>query len=260
MSEEFVYVQKSVKMSKNYKKNRWKKIGKIGIYVVCFFLSVVSVYECYIWKKCQKSVSFLKEKLMAFERTVYVTTEKLPKGTVLTEDKLDKQIRYLDYSQDVFITEEDFGKALALDVAEGTCLMELMVCQPEENVREFFLDAVEIPEHVQKGDRVDVRIRYGNAEEYVVLADKIILDCRIGYGMVLALTEEECLLISSAVSDAREFSKTKLYVVEYPEYDQKEKGQITYIANKDVLLQLGKEKTKGESRRALEQRLVQKKQ
>ena len=77
--------------------------------------------------------------------------------------------------------------------------------------------------------------------------------------MVLALTEEECLLISSAVSDTREFTKTKLYIVEYPEYDQKEKGQATYLANHDVLLQLGKEKTKGESRRALEQRLMQKK-
>ena len=247
-------------MSRNYKKNNWKKIGKIGIYVVCFFSCVLSVYEYDGWKKCQKSVSFLEEKLKAFERTVYVTTEKLPKGTVLTQEKLDKQIRYSDYSQDVFITEDDFGKALALDVAEGTCLMELMVCHSEDNVREFFLDAVEIPEHIQKGDRVDVRIRYGNAEEYVVLADKIILDCRIGYGMVLALTEEECLLISSAISDTREFSKTRMYIVEYPEYDQKEKGQSTYLANLDVLLQLGKEKTKGESRRALEQRLMQKKQ
>ena len=247
-------------MNRNYKKNKWKKIGKIGIYIVCFFSCVIAAYEYYGWKKCQTNVSFLEEKLKAFERTVYVATEKLPKGSVLTKDILDKQVRYLDYSQDVFITEDDFGKALALDVTEGTCLMKLMVCHSEDNIREFFLDAVEIPEHIQKGDRIDIRIRYGNAEEYVVLADKIILDCRVGYGMVLALTEEECLLISSALSDTREFTKTKLYIVEYPEYDQKEKGQITYLANQDVLLQLGKEKTKGESRRALEQRLMQEKQ
>jgi hypothetical protein len=217
-------------------------------------------YEYNCRKKYQNTVLVLEEKIAAFEREVYVSKEKLPKGTVLTEDMLDKQLRYMDYPQDMFITDHDFGKTLAFDIAEGICLTDMMICQQEDNVREFFLDDVAIPEHVQKGDRVDLRIRYGNAEEYVVLADKIILECPSEEGMVIALTEEECLLVSSAVSDTREFSKTKLYVVEYPEYEHKEKSKITYLANQDVLLQLGSQKTKGESRTALEQRIMQKNQ
>jgi hypothetical protein len=252
-------VQKKEKMNRSYRKSNRKKAVRIGAIFSFIILLMFAGYAYYNLNLSKKTVLFLEEKLMTLERTVFVAMEKMPKGTVLTIDKLDRQIRYTDYPQDVFITEEDLGKALALDVMEGTCLMDIMVCCPEENVREFFLEDVEIPEHIQKGDRVDLRIRYGNAEEYVVLADKIILDCRVGYGMVIALTEEECLLVSSAVSDTRDFSKTKLYVVEYPEYDQKEKGQSTYLANHDVLLQLGKEKTKGESRTALEQRLLQKK-
>jgi len=247
-------------MSKGYKKIKWRKAGKVGTGIVFVLLFFFAVFEYNYGKECEKTALFFEERLSALERTVYVATEKLTKGTVLTNEKLEIQTHYCDSPQNMFISENDLGKALAVDVMEGTCLMEFMICSPEENVREFFLEDVEIPEHVQKGDRVDLRIRYGNAEEYVVLADKIILECRSGYGMVIALTEEECLLVSSAISDTREYSKTKLYVVEYPEYDQKEKGQITYLANQNVLLQLGKEKTKGESRTALEQRLMQKKQ
>ncbi len=247
-------------MNRNYKKKKWNRIGNTIIVMTFIFTVSLSVYEYLGWKKCRENAMFLEEKLFSFEKTVYVTTEKLPKGTVLTEDKLDRQIRYSDYPQEFFITEEDLGKALALDIGEGTCMTEIMICHSDENVREYFLEDAYIPEHIQQGDRIDLRIRYGNAEEYVVLADKIILECSKGHGMVIALTEEEFLLVSSAISDTREYGKTKLYVVEYPEYDHKEKGQISYIANQDVLLLLGKEKTEGESRIALEQRLMQKRQ
>lgn len=253
-------MQKKRKMSRKYKRSNWKKAGKISIGIFCVLSVFLVGYEYCCRIKYQNTVLLLENRLEEFAREVYVATEKLPKGSVLTEDKVDRQIRYLDYPQDVFITENDLGKELALDIAEGTCLMDMMVCHHEENVREFFLDDIDIPSHIQKGDRVDLRIRYGNAEEYVILADKVILECCNGDGMVIALTEEECLLVSSAISDTREFTKTKLYVVEYPEYDQKEKSRITYLANRDVLLQLGSEKSKGESRTALEKRIMQKQQ
>ena len=64
-------------------------------------------------------------------------------------------------------------------------------------------------------------------------------------------------MISSAITDTELFRKTKLYVVEYPEYAGEERSPVTYIANKDVLLLLKTEKTEGESRTALEQRLLQ---
>ena len=247
-------------MSKGYRRYKWKNVCIIGMAVGLIAVTVFAGYECYGWKNSQKNVSAMQEKLMAYERVVYVAAQKLPKGTVLTKENMERQIRYSDYPQEVFVTENAQGMSLALDVEEGTCLMNIMVCRPEENVREFFLEEAEIPKHIEVGDRIDLRIRYSNAEEYVVLTDKIVLECHSGEGMVITLTEDEFLLVSSAIADTREFSKTKLYVVEYPEYDYKEKGQITYLANRDVLLLLGKEKSEGESRIALEQRLMQKRQ
>ena len=54
------------------------------------------------------------------------------------------------------------------------------------------------------------------------------------------------------------YDNTKLYAVKYPENKSQESGEITYIANEEVLKILKKEKKEGESRTALEERLMQK--
>ena len=233
---------------------------KRRVIILCLLFGVtisVIVYGCYGWKKSKREVCILQEQLDLYERMVYVAAEKLPRGTILTKDKLDMQIRYSDYPEEAFISEKELGMTVSLDIEEGTCLMDFMVCESEDRTREFYLDGLEIPEHVQKGDRVDIRIRYGNAEEYIVLANKIIINCHSDDGVVICLTEEEFLMISSAVTDTELFRKAKLYLVEYPEYVELESSRINYIANKDVLLLLGREKTEGESRNALEKRLMQ---
>lgn len=242
-------------MSRNFIRYSRKK-REVLIFCLLFTVIILIVYVFCEWRKSRREVLNLKEQLGLHERMVYVATEKLPKGTVLTKDKLDMQIRYSDYSEDKFLSESELGVLLSLDIEEGTCLMDFMVYEAGNSTREFYLEELEIPEHVKKGDRVDIRIRYGNAEEYVVLADKIIADCQTD-GVVICLTETELLMISSAVTDTELFRKAKLYVVEYPEYVHMETSQVNYIANRDVLLLLGREKTEGESRTALEQRLLQ---
>jgi len=228
--------------------------------IMSVVFTAVVFYGYNSWQRCRQERDFLDGQLALYEKKVYVAAGKLPKGTILSADVLDIQTRYSDYGQDKFISEADFGKALSLDVEDGTCLMDFMVGNLESNTRMFFLDGVEVPEHVQEGDRVDIRIRYGNAEEYIVLADKIVCNLQEQQdGMVLCLTEEEFLLVSSAIVDTELFRTAKLYVVEYPEYVIMEKSPVTYIANQDVLLLLGREKTEGESRKALEQRLLQEK-
>ena len=241
---------------------RYSRKRKLIVLWGASFVAILSaaVYMYFGWQSCKQEADFYNGQLSLYEKEVYVTTKKLSGGTVLTEDLLDKQIRYSDYAPEAFISEADFGKALSLDVAEGTCIMDFMVSDVENNTREFFLESVDIPQHIQEGDRVDIRIRYGNAEEYTVLSDKTILNSPEENGMVLCLTEEELLLISSAITDVQVFRNAKLYVVEYPEFASMKKSRVTYIANQDVLLLLEREKAEGESRTALEQRLLQSKQ
>lgn len=242
-------------MGSGYRRKRWRLL--VFLCCVLFTITVIALYEYGKLREIRKKALELECQLQSYRRVVYVAAEKLPKGTILTKDKLWQEIRYSDYPQEAFITEESFGMTVAQDVAEDTCLTKEMVYYEAGNVREVFLEIVEIPVHIQSGDRVDVRIRYYNAEDYIVLSNKVLVKYEAGKGMVLELTEEEILLLSSAVSDSGRYKNTKLYVVEYPEYKQVETSIANYIATMEILVQLGREKTEGESRKALERRLLQ---
>lgn len=243
-------------MSRGYRKSKWKFLGLAGMVLSIAGSIAMVFYMKYELRLCREQSEMFQEQLASFQRVVYVAAEKIPRGTVVMPEKLWQEIRYSDCPQEEFITEEHFGMKAVQDIEAGSCITKGLVYQEDNNVREVFIDGVDIPEHIQSGDRIDVRIRYGNAEEYIVLSDQCIKTNDSGRGMLLRLTEEEILFFSSAISDSELYEKTKIYVVEYPEYEIVTAGQVTYIPNRDILRLLGREKTEGESRDALEHRLL----
>lgn len=129
-----------------------------------------------------------------------------------------------------------------------------------DDVREVYMEEVELAEHLTTGDRIDIRIRYSNAEDYLILSDKLLVRSDSAKGMILQLTEEEILMISSAITDCADYENTKVYAVEYPKDLPLDAGTVNYIAGYEILVMLGREITEGESRAALEQRLAGEKQ
>lgn len=238
-------------------KRKWMRTGVAALTFGMVFAILTAVYEYRELKSCKERQQVLEGQLQACQKVLYVAKEKIPKGTILTVDKVEQEVRYTDQPMEYFISSDDFGLSVNMDVAEGICLTDDMLCSSSQNVREIFVAEAEIAEHLQSGDRIDVRIRYGNAEDYIVLSDKRLLKCDSGAGMVLELSEREILMLSSAILDCRKYEKTRLYVVEYPEYQSMESGVVNYIATREILSMLGKENTEGKSRTALELRLEQ---
>lgn len=258
MSERFIKTERSVKIIKAHKK-KVRRYTLWTISVLCLLLSAgIAVMEYQWLEQKNYEIERLELQLESYRKEIYVAVEKLPKGTVLTEDKVCRETRYSDCLQEEYITESEFGAVVVQDIAQGTCLTKNMFYSVENDARQVYVSETEIPNHVMSGSRIDIRIRYKNAEDYIVLADKTVIQCNPENGMVLELTEEEILLLSSALYDRTLFDNTKLYVVTYPEYRQMESGRVTYIANKEILTILGREKSEGESRSALEKRLMQK--
>ena len=143
------------------------------------------------------------------------------------------------------------------DVKEGTCLMDVMLVDTAEYQREVFVSEIDIAEHLEINDRIDVRICFGNGEDYIVLADKLIVSIEKNQGMVLRMTEEEILMFSSAITDEKNYANVQLYAVKYPNQEQSISSSVSYIPKKEILSLLKIESTKGESRTALENRLLQ---
>lgn len=242
---------------KGYRIRKWKAVGIIGVIIFAVLTSVATLWKENELRKCLYEKRALEEQINSFKHMVYVASEKISKGTIVTEEIIHQEYRYSDLPNVEFVTEDAFGQIVAVDVAEGTCLTTDMLYAEEKNAREVFISEAEIPDYMQSCDRIDLRIRYANAEDYIVLADKTMVQCEPAKGMVLQLTEEEILLLSSAIADCKTYDDTKLYVVKYPTFEYSGDGTVNYIANQEILVLLEKEKTEGESRNALEERLMQ---
>lgn len=244
-------------MIRNYRKVKGRKIAIFITLIGITMLSLaIAVFWYSGWKRCLLEKQKLEDKINSYSRMIYVAAQNLPKGTVLTADKLNLEMRYIELNKMNFITEKEFGKTLLFDVEEGNYVTTQMLCAEPENGKEVFLAEIDFQDYVQAGDRIDVRIRYENAEDYTVLADKIVKLCDVGNGIVLELTEEEILYVSSAITDKQRYERTSLYAVKYPEYNNIITGVVSYIPNREILTLLDREKTEGEGRDALEKRLM----
>lgn len=245
-------------MKHGQKKTYWKLTGILLLLISAVLAGTMAWYEADKRKEYQEKLWSVSQQMESYQQTVYVAAKNLTKGTVLTEENTQKVIRTIDQKEECFFTEEDLGSAVICDIPEGVCLLKLMIQDREQEYREVFLAEVELPGHLLTGDRIDIRIRYPNAEDYVILSDKLLLSCEQGVGMVLPMTEEEILLFSSALADYEEYEHTRLYAVKYPGFCQTEESEVNYPAALEILEMLDAPAAQKEQRRALERRLEEK--
>lgn len=242
-------------MGRGHKRRNWKNIA-ISVLVFMLTASICIIVQGYQrLQQSRISIENIEQQLESYRKVLYVAAEDLPIGTILSQENIRREIHYTDQWQEDFISEEEFGMELKEQVSEGTGLMKRMLKQAENNVREVYITDIELAGHLESGSRADIRIRYSNAEDYTVLANKVLQFGEDKSGVVLKLTEEELLLLSAAVADCYTFERTSLYAVKYPEHQYTEDGMVNYIATSEILKMLGETEEKKEERRALEQRL-----
>lgn len=244
-------------MSSFRKARSHKKIWKFVYagFAVCMGLLALCALQT-AWKCRQQEIEAFNE-LHSYRRQIYVAASHLSAGTVITQEDVCLSERYLDCDKELFITESDFGKTLLYEVAEGGCLFKSMLSDTQESVREVFFTECKSTGMLEIGDRIDIRIRYSNAEDYLVLSDKWLVACEEN-GMVLRLTEEEILWLASAISDYSEYRGTILYAAKYPGDGNMTAMKQIYIPRIEILEMLHQKSTKGELRAALEARLNEK--
>lgn len=226
---------------------------------VCFGIAVIFllVYGQRQKQKYEAELGLLGQQLAGIQNAIYVAARDMQRGELATREKLEQQEYCSNQPAVWFMTEEELGGELRVEVKAGTPLLSVMLLEREANEqREVFLSSIRVNEAMEAGDRVDVRIAYRNGEDYVVLSDKELLPCETS-GIVLLLSGEEIELLSSAIADEKQYPDTKLYAVRYPREKQTEKSVVTYLPNKAVAGLLGQQEEQLRLREQLEQRLVQ---
>ncbi len=173
-------------------------LGCVGFCVWFFLTTKENLKNDY-----EQQISELQMKIAGKTRMVYVAKEGIRSGVMISRDLFDVKEVLTDAAD--YITDDDFGKTMLVDVSAGTEMKKSFVSGEviDTELREVEYSYIEVTSNVNTGDYVDVRIMMPDGSDYIVASKKQIkalnetkLVCD------LWMSEEEILLMDSAAVDA----------------------------------------------------------
>ncbi len=178
----------------------------------------------------QDKIEVLQSVVASNTRNVYIANEELLPGMILTEDKVSQTVQYASGNYN-FITEDDFGKIVTQAVSTGETVSRYALSANAEfdsRTRLVWFDNFMLADRMVRGDYIDVRIRFKNGEDYIVLSKKRLnsIDEELT-SCYLSLSEEEIQMMASAQADVVRYG-AKLYSVLYEE-DMQSGADCSYI-------------------------------
>lgn len=129
------------------------------------------------------------------------------------------------------------GGKSKIALGEGTILTYSMLMEEDEvsdSTRYVEYNMITIPTTLDVGSYVDIRLRLPNAQDLIVIAKKEIeslYDQTIGVN----LSEEEILLLNSAIVEAYAIPGSELYLARYVEAGNQETATYTYSPTEEVV-------------------------
>lgn len=201
----------------------------------------------------------------ADERTVYVVSTDVASGSGIQISAIDGDTeRTANVSQEVadnkvvpenfatasdFYTDESLSQARSdlvakIDLKEGTILTKDMLTTSSEQVtndlRKQEYNMLSLPTDLVSGDFVDVRIRFGNGQDYIIAAKKQVTIPTIAgapaEGVInINLSEDETIAMSSAIIETYQLKTAEMYVSRYTDPGMQVAAIPTYPVNAEAL-------------------------
>ena len=209
---------------------------------ICLWLTAVAVMlgglyctAIYYADKLQAEyAAAMQEKDMLLQqntRQVYVAVRDICAGECIEAEMVELRRTLCSQTDELLFSEQDIGKEAVAPIRAGTFLNKALVNQSGdvEGLREMCYRTIDLTGNIADYDVVDIRIRYPDGEDYVVLAGKQIrLDEEAGDRCYLRVSEEELILMSAALVDVEQNNGTRIYTSKYPEPAIQEKSFVTY--------------------------------
>lgn len=216
-------------------------------YVVSFLLTICIVIiviciagGCFIRKiqiSYEEQARQTEEIIKQHTRTVYVPVHEICAGEPIEESVLESREVLYSQSPELLFSSDDIGKKALVDIAAGTYMIKNLVDQSDVmgECREVCYQSIQLTENIKNYDVVDVRIRYPNGEDYIVLTGKTIYLDEENYGRCyLQLNEEEILMMSAAMYDVTLYRGTEIYTSRYIEPILQPRSVVTYLPSVEL--------------------------
>lgn len=123
-----------------------------------------------------------------------------------------------------------------IDLQAGTALGKSMLYQGEgieNSTRKVEYNMLTLPSTLKVGDYIDVRFTMPSGQNYIVVSKKQIKNIKEST-ITLYLTEDEILMMSSAIIESYIMKASNLHVYQYVQAGMQESSTPTYSVNSDV--------------------------
>ncbi|MCI8352185.1 MAG: hypothetical protein HFJ58_00915 [Clostridia bacterium] len=208
-------------------------------------------------------LSKLKQQIEADKqatRTVYVLANNVKSGdkidsSMLVQKQVLQDIIPTDYISLTDITENTISK---LDLTKGSVLSRTLITESNEKItddlREQEFNMIVLPQQLDIGAYVDIRLRLPNGQDYIVVSKKCVNNITEDT-IWMNLYEDETLSMSNAIVEAYKMTGAKLYATTYVEPGNQGSAIPTYMPSAEVINLINSDKNiKEEARRALAER------
>lgn len=251
---------------------RKRKIKKSSIFVVIIMLLVICggfVGGAFVFQTMQASyelrIDSLENQINTNTRDVYIAVQDIKCGEIITLDKLTQQTVLMSHVDGTF-TAENVNSVAKLSIPQGTIMLSSM-CEPELKSlteREVEFTCFYVSHNVEVGDFIDVRIRYQNGEDFVILPKKRIERLSLTNSTCFLMVDEmELQMMASAIVDVTEYNAV-MYSNVYPQPEVQQATISNYPVRNEtnsllalIASSLGKEYVDvSKNRLALEERLA----
>lgn len=123
-----------------------------------------------------------------------------------------------------------------IDLKSGTILSKSMLYQNEpiaNSARLMEYNMLTLPSKLRIGDYIDVRLTMESGQDYIVLSKKQVMNLQ-NSTVTLYLTEDEILMMSSAIIESYIMKASNLYADQYIQAGIQEAATPTYSVNSEV--------------------------
>lgn len=185
-----------------------------------------------------------KKKTEAAMKNVYVVSQDIKSGDIVSYDKLKKQAVSGSVIPANVLSVELTEKTIAkIDLNAGTIITDNMIQESDEKItndlRRQEYNMVILPSQIQSGDYIDIRLSLSNGTDYIVASKKKVEIPTIdgidsANSIIINMSEAEILVMTNAIIDAYIDRGSMLYATTYVEPGMQGTVTPTYVPSGTV--------------------------
>ncbi len=168
----------------------------------------------------------------------YRLTSEIKSGEEIKNNKVEQvKLRTSELPQDYIPVSVDVSSYKSkVTLKAGTILSGSLLYQDEmvaNSTRLMEYNMLTLPSTLRVGDYIDVRFTMPSGQDYIVLSKKQVMNIQ-NTTITLYLTEDEILMMSSAIIESYVMKASNLQAVQYVEAGMQEASTPTYSVNAEV--------------------------